>query len=50
MILPAFSVPDTIIQQYPAVNSLMEQARNNGLISVGVVGETVYVYRDFWNQ
>jgi hypothetical protein len=43
MILPSPSVPDTIIKKLPEVQQWIEQAKETGLISIGIVGEAVYV-------
>jgi hypothetical protein len=46
MILPAYT-PDSIIQYLPSSRSWVEQARDEGLLSIGVVGEAVHVLPGF---
>jgi hypothetical protein len=47
MILPAYTVPDSIVEFLPEVRTWVEQARNEGLVSIGVVGEAVQVLPGF---
>jgi hypothetical protein len=43
MILPAFSVPATILESLPQAQQWIEKARQNNTIAIGVVGEAVRV-------
>jgi hypothetical protein len=47
MILPAYTAPDAIVKLLPEVRSWGERARNEGLVSIGVVGEAVHVLPGF---
>jgi hypothetical protein len=47
MILPAYTVPDAIVKRLPEARAWVEQARNEGLVSIGVVGEAVHVLPGF---
>jgi hypothetical protein len=47
MILPAYTAPTSIIQKLPDVNTWIEQSRDEGLVSIGVVGEAVHVLPGF---
>jgi hypothetical protein len=43
MILPSLNVPDTIVEKLPQVIQWIQQSKETGLVSVGIVGEAVYV-------
>lgn len=43
MILPGISVPDTLIEKLPQVRQWIRQSKETGLVSVGIVGEALYV-------
>jgi hypothetical protein len=47
MILPAYTPPESIIQYLPEVRAWAEQARDEGFLSIGVVGEAVHVLPGF---
>jgi hypothetical protein len=47
MILPAYTAPDSIIQHIPDARTWIEQAREEGLVSIGVVGQAVHVLPGF---
>jgi hypothetical protein len=43
MILPGIAVPDAIVQKLPLVRQWIQQSKETGLVSIGIVGEAVYV-------
>jgi hypothetical protein len=47
MILPALSIPDTIMEYLPQARDWAEQAGKTGLVSIGVVGQSVHVLPGF---
>jgi hypothetical protein len=43
VILPTQSVPDTIVEKLPQVRQWIQQSKEAGLVSIGIIGEAVYV-------
>lgn len=43
MILPSLSVPDSIVEKLPEVRQWIQQSKETGIVSIGIVGEAVYV-------
>ncbi|MDR1175325.1 MAG: hypothetical protein LBK83_07645 [Treponema sp.] len=47
MILPAFTLPESIVRTIPQIRRWMEQAREENYVSIGVVGEAVHILPGF---